>query len=334
MAVPHFLKYLSTHSTQSLIAIVFVVSPALLAFASTVASSSAFAVSQSAQNKSISDELVTHLSCVNLTPASIYQAIRPTAFDPNRRIEADNYYLNDLGQCWSLARFQRLNLLLGRETLQHQTKVVDRIARGFDYVPLFGGPLEIRKPLTNLWVFGMPKDKSRYYNAADWVDSVVAKRTNFRPDSSSFFEAIEQSQLRLFFRPKNLSLIGETLSYQAQRSELNQIFQLANRKMLPLMVMRFRRFAQHVVAVKAAYRTSPTSWSLSLVDSNGTGVAHDLEISLRSGKFELCKRNNSNPSTRCELDDEAVQSVRLVEENERPMIDDALVRYYRSQCGN
>lgn len=287
-----------------------------------------------AARQTVTDELVKDLSCSDVRPASIYSAVDRTAYRSDRVIPTENYIKNLLGQCWALAKFQRLNLLLGRTTLPVSTTTIDRMARGFDYVSIAGSPLSQRQPLTQVSAFGMTKDKTRYDNSSSYDETLRSKDV---PGSRDFFQAIELSQTRLFYRTENTKFLRTTPSSLELKRELAKIFGLANKKMLPMVALRENRISQHVVLIDQAFQIAPKRWRLNLIDSNSTRLfKRVLNIEENDGRFKMCYgppldylENWCDSSYFIN-----VESITLVGEDERPMIDAALVRHYKNICRN
>lgn len=282
----------------------------------------------------ISDELVTNLSCADLSPAAIYKSIDPWALDRNdRMVDTYNFNANALGHCWAIARFQRLAILLGRMSIAHDSREIDRLARGADYVSILSTPLYLRQPINRLKVFGMPADKERYSTR---FDDSLHRGTNQKPDSQSFFKALEDAQKRLFYSTSNFSLIGPLASQASQRAEFANIVSLTKKKMLPLINLRFTRLAQHVVVVMSAKLLRPGFWRLTTVDANGGAYERrELNVIADKGLIKMCYGHLSSESETdyCpSMTHEVVKSTVLVGEDERPMIEQALVIHYRAQC--
>jgi hypothetical protein len=301
--------------------------------------------------KIISDELVANLSCNNVNSEAIYKAIRPDAFGLNRRILIRNYSTRIFnGQCWAIARAQRLNLLLGRQdgTAPYNQENIESLISGTQVPPSKAGlePVEVAKAskpandpyfmryLPGLSPLAVLVGYSRRMGeefAAQTVEAIrtLLPRSEFdtfswpkdgRRSIGKFTTAIDVAQARLFLRLKNLPFLFKEQTEQNFIANLNQIATLARAKKLPLINMRYKRSEQHVVVVTDFIVTEKDHYWLQVIDSElPEDQSRALEIKRVNGQLKAFW-NNENPD------------VFLVEEGERLKLNRALVRHYNRLC--
>src|SRR4051794_22061346 len=78
--------------------------------------SALFVISDHAFAKTLTDHRVKSLSCQNVTADSVARAMKPEVFSSSNHLPYENWSfqwgLYELGDCWSLSRFQRLYFYL------------------------------------------------------------------------------------------------------------------------------------------------------------------------------------------------------------------------------
>lgn len=273
-----------------------------------------------------SDDLVQGLDCSRpITADAVYRAIRPVnvAFNNGRRIDTKNdfhqrgYSVGIIQHCWALSRWQRLALLLGRAysppviPLKYDANYIGNLVRGY-YNPVPGLNALAETPYQ---VFRWPVDGQYAY---DGLHQFINDYTNAGGD---YYEQLAKRQQYEFYAPfSNAQLIGPAQSYPAHRQELEKIAYLADKKQLPMAVLKASTFKQHVVVVTEVKRY-PDRWHFNVIDPDNP--LDRANITVR----EVSPRNYQAYY----FDNEPVD-IFLVSEYERPQIDAALVRHDSLVC--
>lgn len=273
-----------------------------------------------------SDDLVEGLDCSRpVTAAAVYRAIRPVniAFNPGRRIDTKNdfhkqgYSLGLIQHCWALSRWQRLALLLGRAysppsvPLRYDATYIGNLVRGY-YNPVPGVQVLAE---TEYKVFRWPVDGQFAY------DGLHQFISDYTAAGGDYYEQLAKRQQYEFYAPfSNAQLIGPSQNYADHRKELEKIAYLAERKELPLAVIKSSTFSQHVVIVTEVKRY-PDRWNFNVIDPDNP--LDRANITVR----EVAPRTYQAYY----YDNEPVD-IFLVSEYERPQIDAALVKHYSMVC--
>lgn len=285
-----------------------------------IASAASFAA---APSRVVSDELVSNLRCDQLNPTTIYKSIRPNAFDIFRRVTTGNFAANRIAHCWSIARWQRIGLLLGRQDLNSKfdpVMVADMI-RGTQF--RLTKKLKLAEyPLGSYQTFSWPLKNTAVRWQTTPFDEELAKETKLST-KRNYRSEIEAGQYNLFYRFGNLSYVFDSQSVRERAATLNRIAELVKMNKLPLVNMRFAMNDHHVVVVRSVKRVTKNRWEFQTFDSNEPLREKPLIATLKDGIFEITFEYNpgrSNPN------------VYIVGEEERPMLDKALVMHYRSLC--
>lgn len=288
--------------------------------------SSVFAV---ATPRVIDDELVKGLRCDELSVDAIYRSIDPWAFSSDRRVPIRNFGKNMIAQCWALARFQRLGLLLGRkdDSAKYTPATVAEIARGTRYVPRKGTRGTTETPLARVDAFAWPGAGA---NADSWSfmeDAISRLDTDL--GRRKIEDEIADAQLKLFYRKRNLQYLTRSLTPREQQTIFERAFGLIRGNRLPLLNVRFSTFSQHVVVAKSVRKEKANHWVIENIDANAYWDSSELHIELVKGRFKM---TFVYPNYRDQVPDEVANAVFIVEEQERSMIDAALLRHYTKAC--
>jgi hypothetical protein len=311
--------------------------------------------------KFVSDELVQDLSCESLNADAIYRAVRPEAFQQSRRIVLKNFSDEAFqGQCWSLARTQRLNLLLGRQdhTAAFDSRAIEAMISTAAVPPSEAG-IELPEynpnaPKANIgqtvernalskWILG--PDTKRAAEAATFgqiylnrLDQMLKRdirkilqlpwlskyKTFSWPEETSkaikrFIDAIRVGQTRLFLRKENVEYLHVEQSEAGLKNQLGRIAKLTREKKLPLINMRESKKDQHIVVAHTFQVIEKDHYYIGIIDSNAPNDStRAIEIKRVNGRLIAWYGSQKD--------------IFLVEENERPKLDNALVRHYRRMC--
>jgi hypothetical protein len=286
-----------------------------------------FAAATDSKAPVIDDELVRGLRCERLNVNEIYRAITPDAFGPQRSVPIRNFTSLFLGQCWAIARFQRLALLLGRveEKGPYNPQKISRMVLAKQHTPLPGVGIQIRRfssePLT---VFHWPD-----VEAEDYFNPLQSKVDRVEKDlGHSLDEELKAAQKYLFYRSGNLALIGKKPSNAELGGTIGKIVSLVRGHRLPLINIRMGRFSQHVVVGKTFEKTAEDEWTIHVIDYNSIDDT-EIRISRVDGKYTV---KLASVSGFAYDDAENVEGIYLVEEGERPSLDKALLDHYTRAC--
>ncbi len=272
-----------------------------------------------ASGKLISDELVQNLRCEALSPDEIYKSIKSDAFTEKRTYPIRNFASSRMsGHCWAIARFDRVALFLGR--LQSKLKPsssaelaeVARV-RGTTRIPYT--PVKLTNwSRTQLEVFQWPV----VTHADDWKQRAVDARS-----VPQIREALEEAQGHLFYRSKNLPFVLKAdYSVAEKRRQLALAIKLANAKKLPLINIRYGRLDQHIVVVTWIQRLAAGDFYVYTIDSNSTTAR--LRVKTTETTFSIVDEGQRAQTP--------VEMFSVVEEEDRPQIESALMSYYRRLC--
>ena len=278
-------------------------------------------VTVTAQAKVVSDELVKNLNCSNLTADSVYSAIDRTSFLPARRVMISNaqmdYHVDSYGDCWSIAHWQRLNLLLGRRAkeLTYSPLLISNLIRGQFQLPGLLGVVGVG--LTTYNVFEMPQDRQLMTVEGTLQDDL-------KKIGRDYWQDLHTYQKGRFYRTTNLYYVLTPRSQETSVQTLVQVAKLANSNRLPLVIMRFAAADQHVVLVTRALRLGVDNYRFNVIDeANADDDRNSIRVTRTNGNWDVKYVTWSS---------EEKVDIFLANEEERPMIDQALVDYYSARC--
>lgn len=290
--------------------------------------------------KTMSDNLVQDLSCENLSVDSIYERIREDAFSEESHIPLENWSTGVLGNCWSLSRSQRLLYMLGRtqagvaEDEKALIRVLDMIRGGR---PIPGalteageGPakdLRLKEYAVFFWGEGSSFRGSSFWQTL--MNGVVDTGFN-GAKQRSFVSEIEEFQRKRFYKASNVKM---GLGAWARTPDINeqtfaQLKKNLDRKRLTLMVLRADQTVQHVIVVKKYEVLSEAEIRLVVYDSNFP--RRENTFIYRADQRQFYAENILGPFYGQSLNRPV--GAFIVDEEERTLIDQALLKHYRSIC--
>jgi hypothetical protein len=193
----------------------------------------------------LSDDLVTNLSCENLSKGKILQSIDPQrAFAASRHIPIKNWSfsvgLYDLANCWSLSHSQRILFYLGRNDLQESPEALTQSLNMIrKYLP--------KNQIYNEWHM-VPWNLDWFEKMLQGIDS----NRNFRNDVQAY-------QNRRFHDVDNASYLNgnRERSTKENVSSFQTLTQNMSEKRLTSLLLRPALRTQHVVVAKYSI-TRPT----------------------------------------------------------------------------
>ncbi len=199
----------------------------------------------------ISDDLVSNLSCDNVSEKSILDSIDPQiAFSINRHIPVKNWNfsvgLYEIGACWSLSRSQRILFYLGRSDFEPTERSL--------------------KQSLNMLRKHVPQGVYNFWHVIpwtpEWFDTLVRGFSETYQNKNyvrSFKNDIQVYQNKRFHDLDNTSYLqGDRERSKAENIKTqNKLAPNTAAKMLSLIILRPARNTQHVVVVKYAI-TRPT----------------------------------------------------------------------------
>ena len=292
----------------------------------------AIAKSANAAHAAVSDEFVKSLKCDQLSIDSIYSSLAPAAYGRNRWIYTNNStdmqvnVRGSLGDCWSLARWQRLALTLGRKSnskLKYSTHVISNLIRNTQD--------DGRTALAAYHAFGFPMGAGDRIDLGEYIRDLQNDRS-FKL-ARSYYKDLHFYQQSEFYRFSNLYYVTAIRTMSQNFAEMKTISHLAVTHRLPIVILRFNPFDQHVVLIKDVFKDGANSWKFEAIDPNfpeDEGNWHLVLKKTDSGitlVYGADYPNISDPHPQPKPVD-----VFLVGEDERPKIDRALLRYYQDLC--
>lgn len=319
-----------------------------------VTTESAFAAesasSEFISDKVISDSLVENLQCSNFSIDHIYKGIRADAFEVSRHIPRRNWLFNNglvtLGACWGLSSAQRRLFYLGRyddgemaQVNESETipTILDHLRGGRPERVMYEGAHSKRlvtTPLRQYSVFSLgvkPFMDSLSETESLWQKLLIGftEYTDGVQVRRNFKSEIESNQLQHFYRRGNLEMVKGDRSRTAQenRETVETLLKNLDGKRLTLLNIRTGRFSQHIVLAKSYFKVHGFIYFL-VYDSNAPHTNSWITYESSTSMF-------TSPQVAQRLDDPdhfSPLGVYVVDEQERDLIDAALITYYREQC--
>lgn len=293
-----------------------------------------------------SDSLTEGLRCENLSAHQIYQSVRPDAWTPAYHLPQRNWSysagLYDLAACWSLARAQRLFYYLARwgesapPTSPQKLEALSDVLRGSSPYATYDDFQPREFPLKEYFVFS--QSEGGPFLGSDLMGSLengfqqrLANDKNLKRTFKSEIEFFQNRRFHDFIRNAKFIVGDGARPPQENRNTRNALLRNLEENKLTLLLLRPKRTSQHVVLAKSFSPKSNGDIEINVYDSN---VPHKNQILLfASGEnqFYGAEIVQGLPGVSNPL---APLGVYIVDEEERSMIEAALVKYYQSKCRN
>lgn len=289
--------------------------------------------------KTITDSLVQELSCEQLSVKSIYSSIKEEAFSEKNQIRTQNWATGVIANCWSLSHAQRIHFYLNRvnqdfdqiTATQNQEDILNML-RGSKpdliHQPMTT-PKEVENKLKNFSVYQLPE--------SSYLEDLEArsKMSNGSFLDRNFKKEIENYQVRRFNHPSNLGKFVLSGPNSAQDNEIliKKLLANLNEKKLTLLNLRATKTMQHVVVAKNYSIDGNGNILISVYDSNNpdinnTLIYHSDEKMFRAPKIMGYFFEYVNKSS------DSILDTYIVDEEDRTLIEQALLKHYKQLCSN
>lgn len=292
-----------------------------------------------------SDSLVQGLNCNKINSQEIYKKIEKEALSPRYHLPVKNWGFDigpyDLAACWSLSRAQRLFFYLARwgadpnmPASKRLYSVLEMIRGSSPFVTLPIDPAIRESSLKELKVFAqnenIPELESLFWRSLQ--DGFRQDFKNNRSLTRTFKSEIEYYQKRRFHAfLKNIRyIIGDgSRSPEKNRATRNRILRNLEENKLTLLLLRPKRVSQHVVLAKSFEVKSNGDIDIWVYDSNQPKKDQRITYSKSDQDFFAPEVVRGLPK----VDDPSeALGVFIVDEDERTMIENTLVKYYSNKC--
>ncbi|NUN06367.1 MAG: hypothetical protein HUU57_11455 [Bdellovibrio sp.] len=290
------------------------------------------------------DSLVEGLSCDQLSPAKVYQSIRKDAWDPAYHLPVRNWAysagLYDLAACWSLARTQRLFFYLARWNEQPEKTSSQQVAEWMDQI-------RGSSPYANLDASGVKEfplrqyfllfrgENAPYFTSSLWTHLTTGLTQNLangevlRRNFKSEIEVYQNRRFHDFIRNLKYIVGDGSRSPEKNRNTRNALLRNLEENKLTLLLLRPKRLSQHVVVAKSFQPLSNGDIEISVYDSNSPGF--NQKIMFRDSENEFYAPDIIRGLPEVDQPD-APLGIYIVDEDERALIETALVRHYKNKC--
>lgn len=286
--------------------------------------------------KTINDDLVENLSCQNLSTQTIYQNIKADSFSAEKHTKKENWGTGIIANCWSLSRAQRLHFYLSRTTLLDETTAtrsseeILNMIRGSipDQInqPLVGNKeIEYKLKKLSVYEFTASMDMEDIQASSQMSIGVIMDR--------NFVNDIETYQARRFNNPSNLGKYVLSASPTSAENEklLKLITSNLDEKKLTLVNMRAFKNVQHVVVAKSYIKDELGNYQIDVYDSNYPLIAQKL-IYLSAKKIFISPDTMGNYFLSRGYKADSPLAIFIVDEEDRELIEKALLSYYQKVC--
>lgn len=306
-------------------------------------------------NKKITDSLVKDLSCNKLSIDGIYLRIKPDAFQESRNMPIVNWAfrsgLATIAGCWALSSTQRMVSYMARYNEPTNTRM-DQISPGV-LNQIRGGTLAlvsdnrngdnygsssnerlVTRDLKANKVFQVPGNslsEDKWHNSSLWMRLLegYVENVDGRNVHRHFRAEIEENQARHFFRASNIGMGAGSGDRSAKKNQESASIMRRNAdtNRLTLVNLRAGRTAQHIVMVKS-YKVQGDIITFTVYDSNSPSKDWSLYYSVKNSVFyapEIVGRFVMEYSSRS-------LGLYVVDEDEREMLEDAMMAHYRIKC--
>lgn len=293
--------------------------------------------------KTISDSLVENLSCGKLQADEILRRILPESLTAQYHNLSVNWPfsagLYDLAACWSLSRSQRLFFYLARwnegvdANSQQTTEIMDMVRGSRPYAG--SGDRSLRElPLPGFSVFPI-RDSQWRATTPLWARlqyGYSQKLGNGKSLYRAWRNEIEHYQKARFHEfSKNLKLIigNDARSAKKNRETRAQLLRNLESHRLTLLVLRPTRMSQHVVVAKSFKINSNGSIDITVYDSNQPLRDQTVTFRAQDSQFYAPQIVRGLPRVKNAQDPVGVF---IVDEYDRSVVENSLVRYYKKKC--
>ncbi|WP_041583572.1 hypothetical protein AB1A81_11150 [Bdellovibrio bacteriovorus] len=307
-------------------------------------------------NKRVTDSLVQDLTCNKLSIEGIYYRIKDDAFHESRNMPITNWPFRSgvatIAGCWALSSTQRMISYMARYNEPTSLRM-DQISPGL-LNQIRGGTLElvndnrnndnyalrssseriITRSLKANSVFPVPSNslaEDKWHTNSLWMRLLEGHVENVdgRNVHRHFRAEIEENQARHFFRASNIGMGAGSGDRSASKNQetVATMRRNAETKRLTLVNLRAGRTAQHIVMVKS-YKATKDMITFTVYDSNQPSKDQLLYYSVKNSAFyapDIVSRFVLENTSRS-------LGVYVVDEDEREMLEDAMLAYYRVKC--
>ncbi len=286
--------------------------------------------------KVINDDLVENLSCQNLSTQAIYQNIKADAFSAEKHTQKRNWPTGVIANCWSLAHAQRLHFYLSRTTLLDETTATKKSE---DILNMIRGsiPDQVNQPMTGTKEIENKLKKLSVYELTNskYIENLQAdsKMSTGSIMDRNFVNDIETYQVRRFNNPSNLSKY--VLSASPTPAENEKLFSLIaqnlDQKKLTLVNMRAFKTSQHVVVAKSYKKDDRGNYEIDVYDSNYPKDIQKL-VYVTSQKIFVSPNTMGVSFIQRDMPADSPLAIFIVDEEDRELIEKALLSYYQKVC--
>ncbi len=284
----------------------------------------------------INDDLVENLSCQNLSSQTIYQSIKADAFSADKHTQKENWPTGVIANCWSLARTQRLHFYLSRTSLLDETTATKKSE---DILNMIRGsiPDQVNQPMTGTKEIENKLKKLSVYELTDikYIENLQAKSkmSTGSIKDRHFTKEIETYQVRRFNNPANLSKYVLSASPSPAENEklFNQIAQNLDQKKLTLINMRAFKTSQHVIVAKSYKKDELGNYQIDVYDSNYPTAIQKL-VYVVSQKMFISPNTMGSFFRERNMAADSPLAIFIVDEEDRDLIEKALLSYYQKVC--
>ncbi|WP_295905857.1 hypothetical protein [uncultured Bdellovibrio sp.] len=300
----------------------------------------------SAKALEVSDSLVKNLSCQSLSVENIYKSIRDDAFHEKRNIPMSNWEFRmgaaPLAVCWGLSSTQRVISYLARyntplkDSPTSMTSLFD-ILRGATIHQVVNQDEKhfstylADQPIQKLSVFAVESDSlaesEKRGQGSLWnllEEGYTQKIGDFK-HKRSFKNEIEANQGNHFFQAANLAMVVKSAERSREENEATIELLKSNldQRKLTLVNLRLNRTTQHIVMAKS-YKVFKGTIVIEVYDSNSPEKDQYLY-------FDTVQKRFYAPEIFYQGE---YLGAYVVSEEERGLIEDALMKYYQNLCNS
>lgn len=312
--------------------------------------------------KTVTDSLVANLNCNNLKVGSILTSIRPTAFAPTNHIPIKNWGFRsgavNIAACWGMGSTQRKMfylLRLGEKNAPTMnTKDVLDTIRGTTVNSVRLQSENDNSMQTESTKYGETKlsqynivplqessimDEFGRNTGLGFMDAImkgIDYKIGYDDIHRDFRSEVQRSQELHFFRAGNIGM-GAGSGPRSVKENADTIHSLmmnmsANR--LSLINLRLKRTVQHIVIPKSYTKDAKGNVWIKAYDSNQPEADQLIYYSKDSGQFYSPQIMGSFVGDYSGTDYTHPLGVFIVDEDERGIIENSLLKYYTRACKN
>lgn len=314
-------------------------------------------VSSSASAKTISDSLVSNLSCQALSVGAILGKIRPSAFSANNHLPVKNWAFRsgmaELGACWGLGSTQRKLFYLMRLNEKNAPAldtrgVLDMIrgARVEASSVLNDTEIARREPELALREYRVIPVSERNIseefgrNTGLGFLDLLLNGVTYTIDSNrihrNFRTEVERSQELHFFRSRNIGMGAGSgpLRPATNAKTLRTLLKNMDLKRLTLINLRLKTTVQHIVIAKTYVKDAKGNVWIRAYDSNQPQEDKLIYFARSTGHFYSPQIMGPLVGDISGSDYHYPLGVFIVDESEREKIEATLLKHYTERCRN